>query len=86
MSKTTTKPTYEAGLTNSQNRRFRQTCMHRKSGVEPETLFARLQMSACRPAPGWLMRQAGRALPEYRALKEKYSFLELVQTPELAAE
>ena len=32
------------------------------------------------------MRQAGRALPEYRKLKEKYSFLELVQTPELAAE
>ena len=32
------------------------------------------------------MRQAGRALPEYRQLKEKYSFLELVQTPELAAE
>jgi uroporphyrinogen decarboxylase len=32
------------------------------------------------------MRQAGRALPEYRKLKEKHSFLELVQTPELAAE
>ncbi len=32
------------------------------------------------------MRQAGRALPEYRALKEKHSFLQLVQTPELAAE
>ena len=32
------------------------------------------------------MRQAGRALPEYRALKEKYSFLQLVQTPDLAAE
>jgi uroporphyrinogen decarboxylase len=32
------------------------------------------------------MRQAGRALPEYRALKEKHSFLELVQTPQLAAE
>ena len=32
------------------------------------------------------MRQAGRALPEYRALKERHSFLELVQTPELAAE
>ena len=36
--------------------------------------------------PVWLMRQAGRALPEYRALKEKYSFLDLVQSPELAAE
>ena len=36
--------------------------------------------------PFWLMRQAGRALPEYRALRQKYSFLELVQTPELAAE
>jgi len=36
--------------------------------------------------PFWLMRQAGRALPEYRALKEKHTFLELVQTPELAAE
>ncbi|HZV33211.1 MAG TPA: uroporphyrinogen decarboxylase family protein, partial [Verrucomicrobiae bacterium] len=48
-----------------------------------------LEACACRPVdrpPIWLMRQAGRALPEYRALKEKYSFLQLVQTPELAAE
>src|SRR6185295_16538257 len=36
--------------------------------------------------PIWMMRQAGRCLPEYRALKEKYSILELVRTPELAAE
>jgi len=32
------------------------------------------------------MRQAGRCLPEYRKLKEKYSFVELVQNPELAVE
>src|SRR6476661_6994028 len=37
-------------------------------------------------APVWLMRQAGRALPEYRALKQKYTFIQLVQNPELATE
>ena len=36
--------------------------------------------------PIWMMRQAGRSLPEYRKLKEGYRFTELVQHPERAAE
>ena len=37
--------------------------------------------------PVWLMRQAGRILPEYRAVRNSVSgFIELAQTPELAAE
>jgi uroporphyrinogen decarboxylase len=34
----------------------------------------------------WLLRQAGRYQPEYRALREKHSMLDLVRTPELAAQ
>lgn len=51
------------------------------------SLFLRAAWGEDTPrAPLWLMRQAGRYLPEYLAIKARASFWEMVRTPELAAE
>jgi uroporphyrinogen decarboxylase len=53
----------------------------------PDSRFVR----ACRSqtvdrTPVWFMRQAGRYMPEYRAIRKQYSLLEICKKPELAAE
>jgi len=54
---------------------------------EPTSLFLR----ACRGlpverTPVWLMRQAGRYMAEYRAIRAQHSMLDVIRSPELAAE
>ena len=57
------------------------------SGMSPDHLFLR----ACRREPVertpiWMMRQAGRYLPAYRAVRARASFLDLCRNPDLACE
>ena len=57
------------------------------SEIEKQYPFIRAcRRQATAYTPIWLMRQAGRYMKEYRALRKKYSFLEMCKNPELAAQ
>ena len=58
-----------------------------QKGDSDKSLLAALRGKQLSPPPVWLMRQAGRYLPEYRELRARApSFIEFCLTPELAAE
>jgi|SRR5450432_3894288 len=54
--------------------------------MQNDLLLKTLRGEATHRPPVWMMRQAGRYLPEYRVLRDKYDFFTRVQTPELATE
>jgi len=58
-----------------------------EADTEPTSPFLRACFGLpAERTPVWLLRQAGRYMPEYRALREQHSMLEVIRTPELAAQ
>ena len=53
--------------------------------LKNDLLLRTLRGESTERTPVWMMRQAGRYLPEYMVLREQYGFFERCQTPELAA-
>jgi len=52
----------------------------------PNSHFVRAcRLQAVERTPVWFMRQAGRYMPEYRAVRKQHSLLEICQKPALAA-
>ena len=53
----------------------------------PNSLFVRAaKAQPTERTPVWFMRQAGRYMPEYRAIRKKYSLIEICKKPEIAAQ
>jgi uroporphyrinogen decarboxylase len=56
------------------------------SNIKNDLLLRALRKEAVERPPVWMMRQAGRYLPDYIKLRDKYDFFTRVQTPELACQ
>ncbi len=77
--------TRDCGLSNSI--RNPQSAIRNSESPSHNSVF----MRACRREPTdytpiWLMRQAGRYMPEYRRIRERYGFLELCRNPQICSE
>jgi len=58
----------------------------RESGLRDHPILRACRREPVPNTPVWLMRQAGRYMAEYRAVRDQHSFLEMCQRPDLAAE
>ena len=56
------------------------------SSTKKDTFLCAARGERPERVPVWIMRQAGRYLPGYRRMRERFSFLEVAKTPELAAQ
>ncbi|HLR27033.1 MAG TPA: uroporphyrinogen decarboxylase family protein, partial [Fodinibius sp.] len=56
------------------------------SKLKNDLLLRALRGEEVERPPVWMMRQAGRYLPQYMKIRKKYTFFERVETPELACE
>ena len=60
--------------------------MPTQTTIKNDRILKALRCQATDRAPVWMMRQAGRYLPEYQAIRSQFSFLDLCKNPVKAAE
>lgn len=60
--------------------------MRESIALSSDRLLRALALQPTDARPIWFMRQAGRSLPEYRAIRERYSLLEICRRPDVCAE